>query len=71
MTETNGSSEPRKQKPDWLSRSYWLGVVIILLATWLVTKEFVAGEGWITVIGFVFFGWQGRGYAEKKLKIGE
>jgi len=46
-------------------------VVIILLATWLVTKEFVAGEGWITVIGFVFFGWQGRGYAEKKLNIGE
>lgn len=67
MTETSGENGQSEQKHDWLSRSWWMGLFIIVLATWLVKKNLIAGEGWITVAIFVYTGWQGRGYAERKL----
>jgi len=63
MSETPGKNGQKRQNRTWKTM-----ILVILLSSILVWFHRIDGVGWATVVLAMFAGWQGRGYAERKLE---
>ena len=49
-----------KQASNWMSRTFWMFILVIVLGTILNAVGNLDGAGWVTVVIATMAAWQGR-----------